>query len=64
MAQDDASQRALGKMMNGTLEEKKESALDVIVEREKWMDKPLEEMNEDERMKLKEYEVKKQKAEE
>lgn len=55
LAQDDAAQRALTKMMNGTLEEKKESALEVVVEREKWMDKPLEEMNEDEKMKLKEY---------
>ena len=48
--------------MSGTLEEKKESVLEVVIEREKWMDKPVEEMSEDEKMKLKEYEVKKQKA--
>lgn len=64
LAQDDAGQRALSKMMSGTLEEKKESVLEVVIEREKWMDKPAEEMSEDEKMKLKEYEVKKQKAEE
>lgn len=64
LAQDDAGQRALGKMMSGTLEEKKESVLEVVIEREKWMDKPIDDMSEDEKMKLKEYEVKKQKAEE
>jgi hypothetical protein len=33
-------------MMGGTLEEKKTSVLEVMVEREKWMEKPLEEMSE------------------
>jgi len=28
--------------MGGTLEEKKTSVLEITVEREKWMDKPLE----------------------
>lgn len=51
-------------MMSGTLEEKKESVLEVVIEREKWMDKPVDDMSEDEKMKLKEYEVRKQKAEE
>ena len=51
-------------MMGGTLEEKKTSVLQMTVEREKWMDKPQDEMNDDEKTKLKEYETKKQKAEE
>ena len=46
LAEDDSSLRALGKMMGGTLEEKKTSVLEVTIEREKWMDKPLEEMSE------------------
>lgn len=45
LAQDDASQRALQKMMGGTLEEKKTSVLEMTVEREKWMDKPVEDMS-------------------
>ena len=36
----------------------------MTVEREKWMDKPLEEMSEEEKGKMKEYEQKRQKAEE
>ena len=64
LAEDDSSQRALQKMMGGTLEEKKTSVLEVTVEREKWMDKPIEEMTEEEKTKMKEYEQKKQKAEE
>ena len=51
-------------MMGGTLEEKKTSVLQMTVEREKQMDKPQDEMNDDEKTKLKEYETKKQKAEE
>ena len=50
--------------MAGTTEEKKTSVLEVMVEREKWMDKPEEEMSDEEKMKLKEYEVKRKKAEE
>ncbi len=51
-------------MMGGTLEEKKTSVLEVMVEREKWMEKPLEEMSEQEKNKMKQYEIKRQKAEE
>lgn len=36
----------------------------MTVDREKWMDKPQDEMNEEEKSKLKEYEQKRQKAEE
>jgi hypothetical protein len=46
-------------MMNNTLEEKKETPLDEIMAKEEWMDKPQEEMTEEERVKLKEYETKK-----
>lgn len=53
LAEDDSSQRALQKMMGGTLEEKKTSVLEVTVEREKWMDKSPEDMTEDEKNKLK-----------
>ena len=35
-----------------------------MVEREKWMEKPLEEMSEQEKNKMKQYEIKRQKAEE
>jgi hypothetical protein len=38
--------------------------LEVTVEREKWMEKPLDEMSEEEKSKLKEFEQKRQKAEE
>jgi len=31
--------------MGGTLEEKKTSVLEMTVEREKWMDKPVEDMS-------------------
>ena len=33
-------------MMGGTLEEKKTSVLEMTVEREKWMDKPADDMSE------------------
>lgn len=64
LAEDDSSLRALQKMMGGTLEEKKTSVLEVTMEREKWMDKPADEMSEEEKSKLKEFEQKRQKAEE
>lgn len=51
-------------MMGGTLEEKKENLLDEGLEKEEWMDKTLEDMTEDERVKFKEYEVKKAKLDE
>jgi len=50
--------------MNGTIEEKKENPLEQGLEVEEWMSKPAEEMNEEERVRLKEYEVKKQRLEE
>ena len=50
--------------MGGTLEEKKENALDEALEVEDWMSKPQEEMNEEQKLKFKEYEVKKASLEE
>lgn len=50
--------------MNGTLEEKKENPLDEGLEMEEWMNKPPEEMNEEERVRFKEYEVKRVRLEE
>ena len=44
-------------MMWGTLEEKKENLLADNLEREEWMNKPIEEMTEDEKVKLREFEV-------
>lgn len=61
---DDAGVRAVKQMMGGTLEEKKENPLDEGLEMEVWMSKPVEEMNEEERLKYKEYEVKKAKMDE
>jgi len=46
-------------MMGGTLEEKKENPLDDEITKEEWMDKPSEEITEEERKKIKEYEKKK-----
>lgn len=45
--------------MGGTLEEKKETPLDEKLEVEEWMSKPMDDMNEEERVKFKEFEVKK-----
>jgi hypothetical protein len=56
---DDAGIRAIKDMMGGTLEEKKETPLDEKLDLEEWMSKPPEEMTEEERFKLKEFEVKK-----
>lgn len=56
---DDAGIRALKDMMGGTLEEKKENLLDEGLDQEEWMKKPQDEMNEEERVRLKEFEVKK-----
>lgn len=61
---DDAGLRAIKDMMNGTLEEKKETPLDEKLELEEWMTKPLDEMTEEERSRLKEFEVKRQRLEE
>lgn len=61
---DDSGIRAVKDMMGGTLEEKKDTPLDEKLEMEDWMKKNPEDMNEDERMKLKEFEFKKAKLEE
>ena len=58
LMKDDAGLRAIKDMMNGTLEEKKETPLDEKLEIEEWMTKPLDEMTEEERSRLKEFEVK------
>lgn len=51
-------------MMGGTLEEKKETALTETLQREEWMNKPVDEMTEEEKLKMREYEVKEQKMNE
>ncbi|EGR30550.1 hypothetical protein IMG5_129360, partial [Ichthyophthirius multifiliis] len=56
LMQDDAGVRALKDMMAGTLEEKKENLLDEGLDQEDWMKKPVDEMNEEERVRLKEFE--------
>lgn len=47
LQKDDAGIRALKMMMGGTLAEKKETPLTETLEREDWMDKPVEEMDDD-----------------
>lgn len=61
---DDSGIRAVKDMMAGTLEEKKETPLDEKLEVEDWMKKSPDDMTEEERMKMKEFEVRKQKLEE
>lgn len=51
-------------MMNGTLEVKKENLLAETLEKEDWMNKPIEEMNDDEKIRFREYELKEQKQNE
>jgi hypothetical protein len=48
-------------MMNGTLEVKKENILAESLTKEEWMNKPVEEMTDDEKIRLREYEIKEQK---
>jgi hypothetical protein len=45
-------------MMGGTLEVAKENLLNEVLEREEWMSKPADEMTDDEKIKLKEFELK------
>jgi hypothetical protein len=45
-------------MMNGTLEVKKENFLNETLIKEDWMNKPVDEMNDDEKIRLREYEIK------
>ena len=64
LQKDDAGIRALKMMMGGTLAEKKETPLTETLEREDWMDKPVEEMDDDQRARLREFEVKEHKLRE
>jgi WD40 repeat protein len=60
---DDSKKKALIQMMNGTIENKK-SSLSIFAEklaREEWMDKPVSDMTDDQRQKLKEFEEKEKK---
>ena len=52
---DDSNVRALKMMMGNTLEEKKENILKKEIEKEDWMQKPKEEMTEEERIKYNIY---------
>ena len=58
LAADDSGVRALKDMMNGTLEVKKENILAETLEREDWMNKPVDEMTDEEKIRLREYEIK------
>ena len=64
LAADDSGIRAVKDMMGGTLEEKNDTPLDEKLEMEEWMKKNPDDMTEDEKMKLKEFEVKKARLEE
>ena len=55
---DDSGLRALKDMMGGTLEEKKTQKLTENIQREEWMDKTPDQMTDEEKMRLKEFEVK------
>ncbi|KAI8914669.1 WD40-repeat-containing domain protein [Gorgonomyces haynaldii] len=57
-AEDNARQRALMMMMNGKLDDKKEQAEEVDLTRPEWMNKPKEEMTDDEKKLVKEFEKK------
>lgn len=45
-------------MMNNTLEVKKENILAESLQKEDWMNKSQEEMTDDEKIRLREYEIK------
>jgi hypothetical protein len=55
---DDSGLRALKDMMGGTLEEKKTQKLTENIQKEEWMDKATDQMTDEEKMRLKEFEVK------
>ena len=56
---DNVGQRGIKMMMGGTLEMKKNKGImQETLEREEWMNKPIEDMNEEEKQKLKEFEQK------
>jgi hypothetical protein len=57
-SEDNARVRALMTMMNGKLDDKKEQVETVEIQRPEWMNKPKEEMTEDEKKAVKEFEKK------
>jgi len=60
MKGDNVGQRGLKAMMGGTelVFKKEKNALDMELEREEWMDKPEDEMTDDEKMRYKEFQQK------
>lgn len=56
---DNVGQRGIKIMLGGTLELKKNKGImEETLEREEWMDKPIEDMSEEEKLKLKEFQQK------
>jgi cilia- and flagella-associated protein 43 len=56
---DNVGQRGIKVMLGGTLELKKNKGImEETLEREEWMDKPIEDMSEEEKLKLKEFQQK------
>ena len=62
---DNVGQRGIKLMLGGTLEIKKNKGLmQETLEREEWMNKPIEDMSEEEKLKLKEFEQKEKELQE
>ena len=62
---DNVGQRGIKVMLGGTLELKKNKGiLEETLEKEEWMDKPMEDMSEEEKIKLKEFQQKQKDLEE
>jgi len=62
---DNVGQRGIKIMMGGTLEMKKNKGImQETLEREEWMSKPIEDMNEEEKQKLKDFEQKEKELQE
>lgn len=62
---DNVGQRGLKVMMNGVLEMKKEkNIMQLELVREEWMNKAIQDMSEEEKLKLKEFEAKEKELEE
>lgn len=62
---DNVGQRGLKVMMGGILEMKKEkNIMQLELVREEWMNKPIQDMSEDEKLKFKEQEAKEKELEE
>ena len=62
---DNVGQRGIKTMLGGTLELKKNKGImEETLEREEWMDKPIEDMSEDEKLKLKEFQQKEKELQE